>query len=78
MDINAPPQFTNQTLQVFDTVGNGTFIGSVSAVDSPLDTLSFKIVAGNANNTFAIAPDTGGITVVDNTLITNGTLTSFL
>ena len=77
MDINAPPQFTNQTLQVFNTVGNGTFIGSVTAADSPLDTLSFKIVAGNTNDTFAIAPDTGGITVADNTLITNGTLTTF-
>lgn len=76
VDINAPPQFTNQTLQVFNTVGNGTFIGGVSAADSPLDTLSFKIVAGNTNNTFAIAPDTGGITVADNTLISNGTLTT--
>lgn len=77
VDINAPPQFTNQTLQVFNMVGNNTFIGGVTAADSPLDMLSFKIVAGNTNNTFAIAPDTGGITVADNTLITTGTLTTF-
>jgi autotransporter-associated beta strand protein len=78
LDINYAPQFTNQTLQVFNTVANNTLIGNVSAADSPLDTLTFKIVAGNDDNTFTIAPDTGGITVVDNTLITNGTVTSFL
>jgi autotransporter-associated beta strand protein len=77
VDINLPPQFTNQTLTVFNTVGNNRVIGSVNAADSPLDTLSFKIVAGNTNNTFAVAPDTGGISVADNTLITNGSVTTF-
>ncbi len=77
MNLNYPPQFTNQTLQVFSTVPNNTFIGNVCAADSPLDTLSFKLVGGNINNMFAIAPDTGGITVLDNSLITNGALTSF-
>ncbi|MCX6926398.1 MAG: cadherin domain-containing protein [Verrucomicrobia bacterium] len=77
VDINYPPKFTNQTVRVFNSVPNGALIGNVFAQDSPLDKLTYAIVAGNTNNMFALAPDTGALTVLDNTLITNGSLTSF-
>ena len=76
VDINYPPTMANQTLRVFSTVPNGAGIGRVLALDSPLDTLSFKLVAGNTNNMFALTPD-GVLRVVDNTLIASGSLTSF-
>ena len=75
-DINYPPTMANQTMRVFSTVPNGAGIGRVSALDSSLDTLTFKLLAGNTNQMFAISSD-GIISVVDNTLIANGTLTSF-
>lgn len=74
-DINYAPSFANQTLQVFATVPNGAGIGRVTALDSPMDTLAFKILAGNTNGMFGLSPD-GVISVVDNTLIANGALTS--
>ena len=75
-DINSPPTIANQTMRVFALVPNGTAVGRVVAVDSALDTLSFKLVAGNTNNMFSIAAD-GTIKVLDNTLIASGAVTSF-
>jgi len=75
-DINYSPTMANQTLRVFSSVANGTGIGRVLALDSGLDTLSFKIVAGNPNGMFAITSD-GIISVVDNTLIASGAATTF-
>ena len=72
LDLNFPPRLLNQTLPVFASVANGTAIGRVSVQDSALDTLTFKIVGGNDNNTFAIDAVTGIVSVLDNALITNG------
>ena len=77
VDINYPPKFTNQTLRVFNTVASGTLIGKAVAEDSPLDRLTYALVDGNTNGMFALAPDTGGLTVIDNTLIASGAMTSF-
>ncbi|HEY5909345.1 MAG TPA: cadherin domain-containing protein [Verrucomicrobiae bacterium] len=77
VDINYPPQINNQSLPVSAAIPNGTAVGRVAALDSPLDTLSFKIVDGNTNNMFALDPATGVITVLDNTLIAAGSASSF-
>ncbi len=61
LDINSDPALTNQTLRVSCTNLTGHWIGRVAVTDSPLDTLSFKITAGNAGSTFAIDPDTGDL-----------------
>ena len=68
VDINYAPQVTNQAMRLRYTDTAGTFVGRVAVTDSPLDTLSLKITAGNDNATFAIDPETGIITLADTSL----------
>jgi autotransporter-associated beta strand protein len=76
VDLNYPPVINDQTLVVLSSIPSGAAIGRVTALDSPLDTLSFKLVGGDTNNIFSLAPDTGVITLLDNTLIADRTLTN--
>ncbi len=76
VDLNYAPQITAQTLRVFASAPNGTPIGTVAATDSPLDTLAFQILDGNTNNLFAIHPGSGVVTVADNTLLADGSVTN--
>ena len=77
VDLNAAPQINNLTLGLMQSVANGTTVATVTASDSPLDRLVFKFVSGNTNNTFAINPYTGVITVADNTPIASGAVANF-
>ena len=77
LDLNFPPDFTNLSAQVAITATNGTLVTNAVAGDSSLDTIAYKIVSGNTGNTFAINPDTGAITVSDNTLIRNWFASTF-
>jgi hypothetical protein len=74
IDINVAPQISSQSFTVLQGAPNGSIIGRVTATDGPLDLFVFKILSGNANNTFGIVPETGDLTVQNNTLIANGTL----
>ncbi|HWQ93256.1 MAG TPA: cadherin domain-containing protein, partial [Clostridia bacterium] len=77
-DINLAPLFNNQVMGVPAAVPNGTFIGALAATDSPLDTLAWQILAGNTGDTFALDPATGRLTVANNTLIADGSVSSFV
>ena len=69
VDLNYPPDLTNATVQVSITASNGTVLTNLTAFDSPLDLLTYKIVSGNLSHTFALNPETGALTIADNTLI---------
>ena len=75
VDLNGAPAISSQSFRVFAAAPNGTVLGTVTASDGPLDTLTFKIIAGNTNNTFALDPANGTLSVADNALLANGTIT---
>jgi autotransporter-associated beta strand protein len=77
INLNYPPDFYDQTLDVFGSAPNGTYVGTITAVDSPLDTLAFRIEDGNIGGAFAVDPPTGDLRVVDNTLLLNGLVTNW-
>ncbi len=77
LDLNYAPTVPNQSFFVVQAVTNGAAVSTVTAQDSALDTLTFKIVGGNTNNTFAIAPASGALSVTNNALITSGSVATF-
>ena len=61
---NTPPTINDQTLSVSENSPNGTTVGSVVASDPDAgQTLTFSILSGNTNGTFAINTNTGALTV---------------
>ena len=77
VDINYAPTFNAQSFTMLQSFANGTAVGTLTASDSPLDTLTFKIVGGNTNTTFALDAGSGLLSVANNTLIASGALNSF-
>ena len=64
LSINQPPTaVARQALRVAEDAGSGAVVGVVDAADPDSDPLSFRLVAGNTDNTFAIDPATGQITL---------------
>jgi hypothetical protein len=78
VDINYAPTVTNHQFVVNCTNKTGSAVGQIVALDSPLDTLSFKISAGNTNSTFAIQPETGLLSLADVTLLTTRSVRTFI
>lgn len=72
VDINFAPIVSGFTTIIPPATANGTQLGSVTASDSPLDSIAYQIVSGNPGNSFAINSTSGAITVNDNSLLTNG------
>lgn len=66
-DINDAPVVQAETFSIAENSTNGATVGTVSAsdADSPAQTLSYAITAGNAEGVFAISATTGTITVAD-------------
>lgn len=62
---NVAPSVTGGTFTVEENRANGTVVGSVSASDPGVDTISFSITAGNTGGAFAINSSTGQITVAN-------------
>lgn len=75
-DINTPPINRSESFQVLRSSANGTTVGNVQATTPTHDPVTFKITAGNTGNTFAIHPDTGVISIADNTRLVNGSWTT--
>jgi hypothetical protein len=68
---NTPPTIINQTFSVPHGSNVGTLVGAVAASDpNPGQTVTYAITGGNTNNTFQIDPNTGHITVANNTSLT--------
>lgn len=77
VDIEYAPDLLGKTVSVPLTASNGTVVTTMTATDSPLDLIAYKIVAGNSNSTFAIDVDSGKITVSNNTWIINQLVPNF-
>jgi hypothetical protein len=77
LDINFAPVSSNHALRISYAVPTGTVVGRIAAADSPLDTVSFKVVGGNAGSTFAIDPDTGDLKLANVALAASQSQTYF-
>jgi hypothetical protein len=65
-DINETPVIANQTFSIAENSANGTFVGTVLALEpDELQSLSYTILSGNSNNAFAINTTTGNLTVAN-------------
>ncbi len=60
---NRAPVIEAQEFSIAENSANSTVVGDVVASDEDGDPLSFSLVAGNANNAFAIESTTGKLTV---------------
>ncbi|MCO5053914.1 MAG: PA14 domain-containing protein [Verrucomicrobiae bacterium] len=69
VNLNLPPQISDQSFSVLATVTNGTRLGTINATDSPLDTLAFRLLESDAGDAFALDPVSGDLSVADNTLL---------
>ncbi|HNQ72869.1 MAG TPA: cadherin domain-containing protein [Verrucomicrobiota bacterium] len=69
VDINYAPVVSDGAFSVLEAATPGTEVCMVSASDSPLDTLTYKIASGNTGGTFTIDPATGVISVANTALI---------
>ncbi|MBF0451317.1 MAG: tandem-95 repeat protein [Candidatus Magnetomorum sp.] len=66
---NYPPEMVNQGFSIDEHSPINTPVGMVDAIDSDGDTLSFFIISGNDPEIFAIAGNTGILSVLSNTLL---------
>jgi autotransporter-associated beta strand protein len=77
VDLNYAPDLPGKTVAVPVTATNGAVVARLTAIDSPIDSIAYKIISGNTNNTFAIDPDTGQLTIANNALITGQLVSGF-
>ncbi len=64
-----PVIFNDQTFSVLENSAVGTSVGTLVSGKDPIDSIIYEIVGGNTNNTFAVNPLTGEITVNDPTIL---------
>jgi len=63
-NINSAPTISPSTFSIAENSAAGTFVGTTTASDADVgDTLSYEIVSGNTGGAFALASNTGVITV---------------
>ena len=77
LDLNYPPTFNAQSFTLLQNSANGTAVATLVATDSPMDTLTFKILSGNPSNSFALDAGSGLLSVANNLLIASGAVNSF-
>lgn len=69
-DVNDQPVIEDATLSVDENATLGTSIFTASGSDEdPGDTLTYSIIGGNHNNSFQIDPNSGVISVANNTTL---------
>lgn len=77
-DINEAPVIQNATFSVAENATNATVVGTITGTDVDANTtLTYTITAGNPDSIFVIDPNTGIITVNDNTKLDYETTTSY-
>ena len=65
-DVNEAPVITNQSFSISENLSAGTVVGTAIATDPDAgQSKTFSILSGNTNNTFAINPSSGTITVAN-------------
>ncbi len=79
-EVPPPPVFgsSSYTFDVAEDAENGTVVGTVSATDPAMDTVTYAITGGNETEKFSIDTNTGAITVagaLDYESVTSYTLT---
>src|SRR5713101_1366660 len=77
VDLNYPPDLAGRTVTVPVTATNGARLAKLTAADSPLDSIAYKIISGNTNNTFAIDPGTGQLAIADSAWIAGQLVSGF-
>ncbi len=69
-DLNEPPVLNNQSITIPEGTAIGTLLATLTAINpEPGQQLTYSIIAGNANNSFAIDPVTGQVSVVLNRIL---------
>lgn len=78
----APTISAGQSFTIFDSATNNSPVGTVIASDpdtsSPNNTLTYSIIGGNPNNTFAIDSSNGQITVSNNAGLNSTTTPQYI
>jgi subtilisin family serine protease/subtilisin-like proprotein convertase family protein len=78
-DVSEAPLVANQSFDVSENSGSGTYIGTVAASDPDAgDSLSYAIIGGNQGTAFAIDAGTGQITVNNGSVIDFETYPTFV
>ncbi len=76
---NSKPVINDQVFTVNENSADGTVIGTIVATDADIDqSLTFYIIDGNTNSTFAIDSLNGELTINDSTLLDYETNPSFI
>ena len=61
--LNTAPTAPDQEFSILESSVSATIIGTVLAIDTQNDIISYAIISGNTDNTFAINTETGELTV---------------
>jgi len=77
VDLGFPPEMSGLTATVSLDATNGTPVAAVTALDSPMDSVAFRIVSGNTGDTFAIDPASGRIVLANNSFLATDVVTNF-
>ncbi len=64
-----PPVINNQSFTLDENSTNGTYVGTITATPGSDTTLTYSILSGNDEGTFAINQNTGQLSIADSTLI---------
>ena len=77
VDIEYPPELAGQSVKLPRATTIGSVVATLTAIDSPLDTVAYEIVSGNLSNTFALHPSNGQLSITDNLAFASGAITNF-
>ena len=71
VDLNYAPDMSSRNVVLPTSATNGTAVTTMSAMDSLLDTMTYKLVSGSIDNLFSIDPESGVITLTNSAALTN-------